>query len=114
MHKINLRLLRRFLVLAAPYWFAADKKRGRWLLFLLVLLLIGLLSACANEMAPNGIALSPDERTLYVNQSDPKSPVIKAFPVRDDGTLGEGALYEAMNIASRWAIRLLIVLENNR
>ena len=42
---------------------------------------------------PNGIALSPDERTLYVNQSDPKSPIIKAFPVRDDGTLGEGRVF---------------------
>lgn len=30
-----------------------------------------------------------------------------------DGTLGEGALYEAMNIASRWDVPLLIVLENN-
>lgn len=31
-----------------------------------------------------------------------------------DGTLGEGALYETMNIASCWGLPILIVLENNR
>ena len=31
-----------------------------------------------------------------------------------DGTLGEGALYETLNIAARWELPLLIVLENNR
>jgi len=31
-----------------------------------------------------------------------------------DGTLGEGALYEAMNFASKWELPLLILLENNR
>jgi 2-oxoisovalerate dehydrogenase E1 component len=30
-----------------------------------------------------------------------------------DGTLGEGVIYEAMNIASKWELPLLIVLENN-
>lgn len=30
-----------------------------------------------------------------------------------DGTLGEGALYETMNIVSKWEIPLLIVCENN-
>ncbi len=30
-----------------------------------------------------------------------------------DGTLGEGALYESMNILSKWEIPLLIVCENN-
>jgi len=36
---------------------------------------------------PNGIALSPDERTLYVAVSDPNSPLIYAYSVADDGTL---------------------------
>jgi 2-oxoisovalerate dehydrogenase E1 component len=31
-----------------------------------------------------------------------------------DGTLGEGAVYEAFNIASKWELPLLVVLENNR
>ncbi len=30
-----------------------------------------------------------------------------------DGTLGEGALYESLNLASMWGVPLLIVLENN-
>lgn len=37
---------------------------------------------------PNGLAFSPDEKTLYVAQSDPGRPVIFAFPVLADGTLG--------------------------
>ncbi len=30
-----------------------------------------------------------------------------------DGTLGEGTVYEALNVASKWSLPLLIVLENN-
>src|SRR5436309_2461661 len=33
---------------------------------------------------PNGVALSPDEKTLYVNQSDPNQPIIRAFDVKED------------------------------
>lgn len=40
--------------------------------------------------APNGIALSPDEKTLYIAQSDPEHPLYMAYPVKADGTLGEG------------------------
>jgi 2-oxoisovalerate dehydrogenase E1 component len=31
-----------------------------------------------------------------------------------DGTLGEGVVYEALNIASRWKLPLLLVLEDNK
>jgi len=31
-----------------------------------------------------------------------------------DGTLGEGVVYETLNIASKWELPLLIVVENNR
>ena len=31
-----------------------------------------------------------------------------------DGTLGEGAVYETLNLASKWELPLLIVLENNQ
>ena len=37
---------------------------------------------------PNGIAFSPDEKTLYVAQSDPAAAIWKAFDVKADGTLG--------------------------
>lgn len=39
---------------------------------------------------PNGIAFSPDEKTLYVANSHGPRPIIMAFPIKDDGTLGEG------------------------
>jgi gluconolactonase len=42
---------------------------------------------------PNGIGLSPDGKTLYVANSDPALAIWKAFPVKDDGTLGEGKLF---------------------
>ncbi len=45
---------------------------------------------------PNGIAFSPDERTLYVANSDPVRALWMAFPVEDDGTIGEGrVLFDA-------------------
>ncbi len=43
---------------------------------------------------PNGIAFSPDEKTLYVAQSDPAKAIWMAFPVTDDGTLGEGKVFK--------------------
>lgn len=42
---------------------------------------------------PNGIELSPDEKTLYVANSDFATPVWKSFPVKDDGTIGEGKVF---------------------
>ncbi len=39
---------------------------------------------------PNGIGFSPDEKTLYVAQSDPKRAIWMAFNVKADGTLEPG------------------------
>jgi gluconolactonase len=39
---------------------------------------------------PNGIALSPDEKTLYVASSHGPRPVLMAYPVKEDGSTGEG------------------------
>ncbi len=53
----------------------------------------GQLTLLTKEMTrPNGIALSPDEKTLYVAQSDPAAAIWKAFPVNTDGTLGKSRL----------------------
>lgn len=41
---------------------------------------------------PNGIALSPDGRTLYVANSDPASATFTSYPVTDDGSVGPGTL----------------------
>jgi len=56
----------------------------------------GELTLLTKEMTrPNGIAFSPDEKVLYVAQSDSRNPIIKAFPVKSDGTLGSGkVLYD--------------------
>lgn len=51
----------------------------------------GTLAAVASDMlAPNGLALSPDGRTLYVSESwwQIKPQFISAYPVRPDGSLG--------------------------
>jgi len=44
----------------------------------------------ADLTRPNGIALSPDEKTLYVAQSDPDKPLVMAYPVLADGSVGKG------------------------
>jgi len=42
---------------------------------------------------PNGIAFSPDEKILYVSNSDPEKAVWMAFPVNADGSLGAGKAF---------------------
>jgi gluconolactonase len=42
---------------------------------------------------PNGIALSPDERTLYVGNWDEQRKVVLHFAVRPDGTTGDGEVF---------------------
>jgi gluconolactonase len=51
----------------------------------------GTLTLLTEEMTrPNGIGFSPDQKTLYVAQSDPKAALWKKFAVKEDGTLGKG------------------------
>jgi len=56
----------------------------------------GSLTLLTSELsAPNGIAFSPDERTLYVSNADAKRLVWMAYPVKPDGTLAPGrVLYD--------------------
>jgi gluconolactonase len=54
----------------------------------------GTVTLLTKEMTrPNGLAFSPDFKTLYVAQSDPDAAIWKAFPVKEDGTLGEGRVF---------------------
>ena len=54
----------------------------------------GTVTLLTKEMTfPNGIALSPDEKTLYVANSDPRKAIWMAFPVKEDGTIGAGKLF---------------------
>ncbi|MCP9763192.1 SMP-30/gluconolactonase/LRE family protein [Lacihabitans soyangensis] len=40
---------------------------------------------------PNGVALSPDHKTLYVAQSDEKAYIL-GYPINSDGSVGKGKL----------------------
>jgi len=42
---------------------------------------------------PNGIGFSPDERFLYVANSEPDRRIWMRFPVQPDGTLGAGTVF---------------------
>jgi gluconolactonase len=54
----------------------------------------GAVTLLTKEMTrPNGIGFSPDEKTLYVAQSDPQAALWKSFPVKGDGTLGPGKVF---------------------
>jgi gluconolactonase len=43
--------------------------------------------------APNGIAFSPDEKTLYVTDVSAERPAWLAYDVKDDGTITNGRLF---------------------
>jgi gluconolactonase len=54
----------------------------------------GTVSLLTREMSrPNGIAVSPDQRTLYVANSDPRRAVWMTFPLKVDGTVGPGRVF---------------------
>lgn len=54
----------------------------------------GELTLLTDELSrPNGIALSPDEKTLYVANSDPEHAVWMAYDVREDGSIGNGRVF---------------------
>jgi gluconolactonase len=42
---------------------------------------------------PNGIALSPDEKTLYVAVSDPQNAIWMAYDLKEDGTVANGRVF---------------------
>ena len=72
---------------------AGDKSEARELDFSGVFCMRpdGALSVIDRSMTlPNGIALSPDERSLYVSQSDQKAPIIRKFAVDADGHVSQG------------------------
>jgi gluconolactonase len=54
----------------------------------------GQLSVVTRDLTfPNGVAFSPDGRTLYVAVSDNAHPNIWAFPVNADGSTGQGRIF---------------------
>jgi gluconolactonase len=54
----------------------------------------GKISLLTHELeAPNGLAFSPDYRTLYVANSQKEKPIWMAYPVKGDGSLGAGRVF---------------------
>ena len=54
----------------------------------------GKVSQVINDLnRPNGLAFSPDEKILYVAQSDPEKAFIMAYPVQADGSVGKGRVF---------------------
>jgi gluconolactonase len=70
----------------------------------------------ARQTRPNGIGLSPDERTLYVANSDgAPNQLWMSYPVLDDLTLGEGAVFFDANEMKKagWADGLALDRSGN-
>jgi len=69
---------------------------------------------CDSNVFSNGIqgGIVPVSTGIaFAQQREDKGDITVVFI--GDGTLGEGAVYESMNLASMWGAPLLIVLENN-
>ncbi len=66
----------------------------------------GEVSLLVNDLTrPNGIALSPDEKTLYVAQSDVERPVIMAYPIKADGSIGAGKVFYDMKALAKYGLK---------
>jgi len=58
----------------------------------------GTVERLAEQSRPNGIALAPDEGTLYVANSDGNDKGWYAYDVLDDGTLGPGRKFNGADL----------------
>jgi gluconolactonase len=63
----------------------------------------GQVTAIEKELhRPNGVALSPDERTLYVAQSEPSKAIILAFSLDADGNVtGKKLFHDATDLVAK-------------
>jgi gluconolactonase len=51
---------------------------------------------------PNGIALSPDEKILYVANSDPEKAIWMSYKINEDGTMEPGKIfYDATHLVAK-------------
>lgn len=70
---------------------------------------------CRDNFYSNGIqgGYMPIAAGMALAEKRSRSGAI-VVPFIGDGTLGEGAIYEALNMASLWRLPMLVVVENNR
>jgi TPP-dependent pyruvate/acetoin dehydrogenase alpha subunit len=70
---------------------------------------------CKNNFFSNGIQGSIVPNALgvaFAEKYNQTGNIVVTFI--GDGTLGEGAVYETLNMASLWQVPLLVIVENNR
>jgi len=70
---------------------------------------------CDGNFFSNGVlggTLPLSAGLAFAEKQKASSKIVVAFI--GDGTLGEGVVYEVLNIVSKWELPLFIVLENNR
>lgn len=61
------------------------------------------LTLLAKDFAgPNGLAFSPDEKKLYVNDSDKQH--IRVFDVKSNGTLTNGRIFADLKLSSQYGV----------
>jgi gluconolactonase len=77
-----------------PYGLPADTKQETAFNGVYRLAKDGKLTVIASDMSrPNGVALSPDEKTLYVGSTEGKEPWVKAFTLNADGTVASSRIF---------------------
>ncbi|MFK7767767.1 MAG: SMP-30/gluconolactonase/LRE family protein [Mariniblastus sp.] len=70
-----------------PYGLKDESKREIGFFGVYRLSVDGTVTLMTKELErPNGIALSPDEKTLYVAQSHRPAPIYQAYAIKEDGT----------------------------
>ncbi|MFZ5497196.1 MAG: SMP-30/gluconolactonase/LRE family protein [Verrucomicrobiota bacterium] len=71
-----------------PYGLPADQQQEIPFQGVFRLATDGTLAVIARDLRrPNGVALSPDERTLYVGSTDGQEPWVKAYALNADGSV---------------------------
>ena len=77
-----------------PYGLPADTKQETAFNGVYRLGTDGKLTVISDKLSrPNGIALSPDEKTLYVGSTDDKEPFITAFVLNADGSVASAKTF---------------------
>jgi gluconolactonase len=77
-----------------PYGLPADTKQETAFNGVYRLSADGKLTVIDQQLArPNGAALSPDEKTLYVGSTDGKEPFVKSYVLNADGTVASSKIF---------------------
>lgn len=77
-----------------PYGLPSDTKQETAFNGVYRLSVDGKLTVIASDMSrPNGVALSPDEKTLYVGSTEGKEPWVKSFALNADGTVASSKVF---------------------